>query len=175
MLVDVPEQRVAALLVRRVGLLRRRYLVPLASVAKWSSQGPVLAYDRIPTRRTSRGALASAEDRLDDPTNWSAFSRDGDLIGRVCDLDFDGQEGTVRSLEISRGFVGDLSKGPVTVRAGEVERIDADGVVVRLAPHAGGATMDSVAETLGRQAGRAAARARLGISRLLRKGLRRLR
>lgn len=167
-LVDVDERRVAALLVRGPGPFPRRRVVPLSAVRSWADGGPVLDARKLPTVRQATAVLgAGIQDRLDDAIGWPVTAASGRRLGAICDLEFDGRDGAIAAIEISRGVVGDLSSGSISAASERIERFSPAGTVLALDETKGPTTIDRVARAVGRGAGKAAGRAKTAAKRAI--------
>jgi len=53
-------------------------------------------------------------------------------VGKDCDVDFVGADGTLAALEVSRGLAGDLARGGIRVAAKDLVGMGDEGLVLRV-------------------------------------------
>lgn len=158
-LIDPRRARVAAMLVRRAGIVGRKRIVPLAVVGSWGAHGPKLARKKLPSAREAETALAAVIERLTDPLGLPVKTSDARDLGKVRDLKFAGVDGSIESIEVSRGVLSDLASGSVVVKADRITKI-AGSVLVEAEPPTGEPAAGRFASAMGRRAGRAFAKAK---------------
>jgi sporulation protein YlmC with PRC-barrel domain len=97
------------------------------------------------------------------------FTEEARPIGAICDFVFDGSTGEISSIEVSRGMIGDLASGSISVTADGIVRMSATGaqVVIPEALSEGAGTR--LGRVVGREAGKAFVRAKHAAKRAARK------
>lgn len=127
------EPRVVGLAVARprmAGVVARPPVYVALSAIELEERGAVLETKRLPTSAGGARAIGAS---WDDTVLWEGMpvrSVDGDAVGAVGDVTFDGGTGAVRSLRVSTGILGDLAVGRLDVPGDLVEGFDGEAVVV---------------------------------------------
>jgi sporulation protein YlmC with PRC-barrel domain len=166
-LIDPRTRAVAALVVRRPLPLAGPRLVLFEGVAAWRAEGPRLSGRKLPSAGEIDAKLGDASDRLLDPIGLAVTAAEERRLGTVSDATFDGATGHLTSLEVSRGMVGDLTQGAVEVPGDDIVSVGPTGILVRVADATAETTMERVAGVVGRQAGKAAAKAKHAVRRAM--------
>jgi uncharacterized protein YrrD len=127
------EPRVVGLAVTRPrvgGVVARKLVYVALSAVAFESRGAVLGTKRLPTNAEGERAIGAS---WDDTVLWDAMpvrSTDGEAVGVVGDVSFDGTSGAILSLRVSTGLLGDLAVGRLDVPGDLVEGFDGDTVVI---------------------------------------------
>lgn len=127
------EARVIGLAVTRprvVGVVSRKPAYVALSAVTFENRGALLVTKRLPTNVEGERAIGAS---WDDTVLWDSMpvrSTDGDAVGVVGDVSFDGTTGMARSLRVSTGIFGDLAVGRLDVPDELIAGFDGDAVVI---------------------------------------------
>lgn len=100
-------QDVQGLILRKKGFLRRKVFIPFEDIVLWGEKtAAVTAEQKIPSEIRKRQELEG----------MSVLDTAGERLGWVTDALVEENTGRVTALEVSRGYVDDLTAGRIYVR-----------------------------------------------------------
>jgi uncharacterized protein YrrD len=123
--------QIVALLVDEGGLLSTSTIVPIDAVRRFGKDAVVIADDTAVVPASADPRVAGIINRRDSLVGKRVFSVDGQEMGSVADMYFDEASGRIDGLEISRGALENIARGPSYLAADEIELAGSDIVFIR--------------------------------------------